>query len=66
MDGRGIFGGVLSLTLSAVLVTSVLIPTLKNSDQTNWTASEVTVFGLASLGAIFGLVYGVLAVFGVM
>ena len=66
MDGRGIFGGVLSLTLSAVLVTSVLIPTLKTSDTTNWSSSEITVFGLASLGAILGLVYGVLAVFGVM
>ena len=66
MDGRGIFGGVLSLTLSSVLVTSVLIPTFRNTNTTGWTTAEITVFGLASLGAIFGLVYGVLTVFGVM
>lgn len=66
MNVTNIFSGVLGLTLSAVLITTVLIPTFKDTNTSGWTASETTVFGLASLGAVFGLVYGVLSVFGVI
>ena len=60
----GLFGGVLQLVLSVILVTSVLVPTIKNSNTTGWTASEIAVFSLATLAAIFGLVNGIANVFG--
>lgn len=57
--------GVLSLVFSVVLVTEVLIPTFKNADTTNWSAAEITIFGLCTLAAVAGLVYGVMATFGI-
>jgi hypothetical protein len=60
----GMFGGVLQLVMAVILVTSVLIPTLKNTTTTSWTTAEITVFGLCSLAAIFGLVNGIANLFG--
>jgi hypothetical protein len=60
----GMFGGVLQLVMAVILVVNVLIPTIKNGNTTGWTASEVAVYGLASLAAIFGLVNGIANLFG--
>ena len=74
----GMFGGVLQLVMSVILVTGVLVPILKTTNTTGyivnesgvlvtkgaWTASEVAVFSLATLAAIFGLVNGIANVFG--
>jgi hypothetical protein len=57
--------GVLSLVFSVILITEVLIPTYKNANTTSWSTAEKTIFGLSSLAAIAGLVYGTLAVFGI-
>ena len=56
---------VVSLVLAVVLVTNVLIPTYKSANTTGWTTSEVAIFSLASLGTIAGLVYSILAAFGI-
>lgn len=60
----GMFSGILQLVMSVILVTAVLIPTLKNTTTTDWTTAEVTVFGLCTLAAIFGLVNGIANIFG--
>jgi hypothetical protein len=60
----GMFGGILQLVMTVILVTAVLIPTLKNTNSSTWTTAEVTVFGLCSLAAIFGLVNGIANMFG--
>jgi hypothetical protein len=60
----GMFGGILQLVMSVILVTAVLIPTLKLTNTTSWSTAEVTVFGLCSLAAIFGLVNGIANIFG--
>lgn len=57
-------GGVLSLVLSVILVTEVVVPTVKNANTTNFTAAEIAVYGLITLIAIFGLVYGTGSIFG--
>lgn len=57
--------GVLSLVFSVILITEVLIPTFKNANTTGWTTAEKTIFGLATLASVAGLVYGVLAVMGI-
>lgn len=60
----GMFGGILQLVMAVILVVNVLVPTIKDANTTGWTASEVAVFGLASLAAIFGLVNGIANLFG--
>jgi hypothetical protein len=60
----GMFAGILQLVMAVILVTSVLIPQLKNTSTTGWTVSEIAVFGLASLVSIFGLVNGIANLFG--
>ena len=60
-----LFGGVLSVVLSVILVANIVIPTVKNTSTTNWTTSEIAVFGLVSLISLFGLVYGAGSVFGI-
>lgn len=60
-----LFSGILSLVLSVILVTSVVIPTLKNTNTSGWTTGEIAVFGLISLITLFGLVYGAGSIFGI-
>lgn len=60
----GMFSGILQLVMAVILVTAVLIPQLKTTNTTGWTASEVAVFALASLVSIFGLVNGIANLFG--
>lgn len=57
-------GGIINITIGAVILASVFITTVKNQNTTGWSASEVAMWGLLSLVGIVGLVYGVLQVFG--
>lgn len=60
----GFFGGVFQIVLAVILVTTVLIPTLKGVNQSSWTAGEIAIFSLATLVSIGGLVNGIANVFG--
>jgi len=57
--------GIISLSISVVVLANVFIFTVKNTSTTGWTASEVTMWDLLSLIAIVGLVFGVMQVFGI-
>lgn len=57
--------GVLSVVLSVILITEVVIPTVKTANTTAFSTAELAIWSLITLIAIFGLVYGVGAVFGV-
>jgi len=56
--------GLISLTLGVVVLSGVFITTVKGTNTTGWNAGEVALWGLLSIGAIAGLVYGVMNVFG--
>lgn len=69
--------GIISLSISAVVLASVFIYTVKNTNQTyvcylangdpsacGWGVSEIALWGLITLVAIAGMVYGVMNVFG--
>jgi len=56
--------GIISLTLGVVVLSGVFITTVKGTNTTTWTSGEVALWGLLTIGAIAGLVYGVLNVFG--
>lgn len=72
--------GVISITISAVVLANVFIYQIKNTNQTysiynasggspavgSWSQSEKAMWTLLSLLGIVGLVYGVLSVFGIM
>lgn len=58
------FGGILNLTLGVVILSGVYISTVKATNTTGWTTSEVALWGLLTLAGIAGLVYGVMSVFG--
>jgi hypothetical protein len=57
--------GIISLSISVVVLASVFIATVKNTSTTSWSTSEVTMWGLLSLIAIVGLLFGVMNVFGI-
>jgi len=56
--------GILSLTIGAVVLASVFISTIKDTNTTDWSTAEVALWGLVTLVAIAGMVYGVMNVFG--
>ena len=58
--------GVISITIAAVVLANVYVTTIKETNQTTFTSSEKSMWGLLTLLGIVGLVYGVLAVFGIM
>lgn len=60
-----IVGSIVGLTIGVIMMANVLMPTLKDTDTTNWTSSEKAMWGVAGLGAVVGIVYGILAAFGV-
>jgi len=57
---------IMGLTVSVIVTTTVLIPTIKDVNTTGYTSAEVSMMVLASLIAIIGLVYGIGAAFGMM
>jgi hypothetical protein len=58
------FGGILNLTLGVVILSGVFITTVKATNTSGWTTSEIALWGLLTLSGIAGLVYGVMQVFG--
>lgn len=56
--------GIISLTIGVVILASVFITTVKNTNTTGWETSEVALWGLLTIAAIAGIVYGTLNVFG--
>lgn len=57
--------GIISLSISVVVLANVFIFTVKNTSTTGWSSSEVTMWGLLTLISIVGLVFGVMQVFGI-
>ena len=57
-------GGIINITIGAVILSSVFITTVKATNTSAWTTAEVAMWGLLTLVGIIGLVYGVLQVFG--
>ena len=56
--------GIISLTLGVVVLSGVFITTVKGTNTTGWSAGEIALWGLLSIVAIAGMVYGVMNVFG--
>lgn len=59
-------GGIINITIGAVILASVYITTIKAQNTSGWTTAETSMWGLLTLVGIVGLVYGVLQVFGLV
>lgn len=57
-------GGIINITIGAVILASVFVTTIKGTNTSAWSTAEVSMWGLLTLVGIVGLVYGVLQVFG--
>ena len=57
---------IMGLTVSVIVTTTVLIPTIKDINVEEYTAAEKSMVILAALIAVIGLVYGIGAAFGMM
>ena len=70
--GRGdiqmanIIGSIVGLTLGVIMFANVLMPQLKGTNTSDWSTSEIAMWGVAGLGGVVGIVYGILAAFGVV
>ena len=60
------FSGIISMTLGIILFANVLMPTIKGTDTSQWSASELAMWSVAGLGGVVGIVYGILNMFGVV
>ncbi len=60
-----IVGAIVGLTIGIIMFANVLMPTLKGTNTSDWTSSEIAMWGVAGLGGVVGIVYGILAAFGV-
>jgi len=58
--------GIISLALGVIVLANVFITTVKNTNTSTFTASEVSLWGMLSLAGIIGVVYGTLSVFGLV
>lgn len=56
--------GIISLTIGVVVMANVFIVTVKGVNTSTWDTAEVALWGLLTIAAIAGIVYGVLNVFG--
>lgn len=57
-------GGIVSVSLGAIMLANVFISTVKTQNTDGWTTAEVALWGTLTLAGIVGLVYGVLNLFG--
>ena len=56
--------GIISISVGAIMLSSVFMATIKNTSTVGWSASEIAMWSLLGLIGVVGLVYGVLNVFG--
>ena len=58
--------GIISLTLGVVMLATVLIPQVKGTDTSTFSAGEVSLWGVITLISIIGMVYGAGQLFGLL
>lgn len=58
--------GIISITVSVVLFSSVYMATLKNTSTVGWSTSEVAMWSLLGILGVIGIAYGIMNVFGIV
>jgi len=58
--------GIVGLTIGIIVFTGVLMTTIKGTNTSTWSTSEVALWGTVGLMGVVGILYGIGAVFGVL
>ena len=61
----GIIAGIVAVTIAVIMATALLMPTLKGTNTTTWTTSEVALFAVCGLAVVIGLLLLIFSAFGV-
>lgn len=56
--------GVISLTIGVIMVVNVLVPIVKQGNTDGYTASELAIYGMITVGSFVGLLYSSFAIWG--
>jgi hypothetical protein len=62
----GIVGGIVGITVAAILVANVYLPQVFGANQTGWDASTTTLWDQNGLAASIGLMVLTFRVFGIL
>jgi len=62
--GNPLVTGIISITIGAIMLANVFMSTIKATNTSTWSASEVALWTVLGLAGVVGLVYGTFAVFG--
>lgn len=57
--------GTIAVVIAVILVSNVAMPVLKGASTTNWSTSEVAIYGVAGILLIVGLLFVIGRAFGV-
>ena len=59
-----VIGGIIGLVLTVIMVTSVLVPTLLNTNTDSWDAQTTAIFNISLIVSVAGLVcvIGIIAI----
>lgn len=58
--------GIITLAIAVIMMSSVYMTTVHNTNTSEWTTSEVALWSVVGLIGVVGIVYGALNVFGVI
>lgn len=65
MAEGSLIGGIVSLTVIAIVFSQVLMPTLVNTNTTGWNSSASSLWGTSQIISVVGWIFVLLAVFGI-
>jgi len=58
--------GIITLSIAVIMMASVYMTTVHNTNTSTWTASEIALWSVVGLIGVVGIVYGALNVFGII
>ena len=58
--------GIISLSIGVIMMASVFMTTVHDTNTSGWTASEIALWSVVGLVGVVGILYGALNVFGVL
>jgi len=61
----GIIAGIVAVTIAVIMATALLMPTLKGTNTSTWTTSEIALFAVCGLAVVIGLLLLIFSAFGV-
>ena len=60
-----LIGGIIGLSITVIVFTTVLMPQIITANTTSWTSAEVSLWQTVGLIAVVGVLFVMLGVFGV-